>query len=98
MNPGEHRDPPDSGGPFFRILITPDHPADIVLWEDLRTLEVEVFTRPPHKPCVFLGLGDDLRALGQGILDHPVVIAVRDGNEPYITLLTTVGTIEWQLV
>ncbi|MCL5947480.1 MAG: hypothetical protein M1298_05645 [Chloroflexi bacterium] len=98
VNTGEYRYPPEPAGPFFRILVTSDHPADIVLWEDLRTLEVQVFTRSPDRPCVFLGLGNDLRALGRGVLDDPVLIAVREGKEPYIAPLATVGTIEWQLV
>lgn len=86
-----------SNDPYVRILVTPDHPAELVMWEDLVTGNVSLFTYPQQEPCMFLAHGTDLRGIGQGILGEPVLLAVRQGASPLIVPLKGIGSVQWQL-
>ena len=83
--------------PYLRVLVTPDAPAELVMWEDQATGNVMLFTDPTAAPCLFLAHGDDLSGLGQGRLPEPVLLAVRQGAEPLIVSLQGIGSIQWQL-
>lgn len=84
-------------GPYLRILVTPDTPAELVMWEEAATGNVVLFTDPTRPPCVFLAHGDDLSGLGRGRLPAPVLLAVRQGDEPLVIPLSGIGGMQWQL-
>lgn len=84
-------------GPYLRILVTPDAAAELVMWEELATGHVVLYTDPQRSPCIFLAHGDDLRGLGQGRLPEPVLLAVIQGAPTLIVPLKGIGSVQWQL-
>ena len=84
------------GGPYLRILVTPEAAAELVMWEEQATGNVVLFTDPERSPCIFLAHGNDLRGLGQGVLPEPVLLGVLQGGLPLILPLRGIGSVQWQ--
>jgi hypothetical protein len=96
-NTPEQRQSDDCRRPYVRILVTPDVPAELVMWEEQATGNVVLFTDPERPPCLFLAHGDDLSGLGQGILPAPVLLVIRRDAAPLVVPLAGIGTVQWQL-
>jgi hypothetical protein len=85
------------GDPYLRILVTPEAPAELVMWEELVTGNVVLYTDPQRAPCLFLAHGNDLRGLGHGVFPEPVLLGVVQDGPPLIVPLKGIGNIQWQL-
>lgn len=96
-NTPEQRARDGLGGPYMRLLVTPDATAELVMWEEQATGNVVLFTDPQRPPCIFLAHGDDLRGVGQGLLPEPVLLALIQGRPPLIVPLKRIGYVQWQL-
>ena len=93
----EQRQRDGCGGPYLRILVTPEATAELVMWEEEATGNVVLYTDPERSPCIFLAHGNDLRDLGQGLLPEPVLLGILRGAPPLIVPLRGIGSVQWQL-
>ena len=93
----EQRQSDGYGGPYLRILVTPEATAELVMWEEQATGNVVLYTDPERSPCIFLAHGNDLRDLGQGLLPEPVLLGILQGAPPLIVPLEGIGSVQWQL-
>jgi hypothetical protein len=84
------------GGPYLRVLVTPDAAAELVMWEEQATGNVVLYTDPQRTPCIFLAHGNDLRGLGRGQLPEPVLLGILQGAPPLILPLEGIGNVQWQ--
>lgn len=93
----ENRQRDGLGGPYLRVLVTPDAAADLVMWEEQATGNVVLYTDPERLPCIFLAHGNDLRGSGQGLLPEPVLLGILQGAPPLIIPLKGIGSVQWQI-
>lgn len=93
----EQRQRDASGGPYLRVLVTPDAAAELVMWEEQATGNVVLYTDPERPPCIFLAHGNDLRGIGQAALPEPVLLGILQGAPPLIIPLKGIGSVQWQI-